>query len=88
MKIRPVKILGMLLQEWKHKSCVAHIAEGMGWATIYDVKSKIQGKGHATELLLAIQKHYKLLGIELGGSVALNHKMERLYRKLKIKEYQ
>lgn len=87
MKPRRVNVLGMELDEWRHKSCEAHIATGKGWATIYDIESQQEGKGHATELLLIMKTYYEKQGLEFGGSVALNERMASLYKKCGIKEY-
>ena len=85
MKPVKVNILGMELDEWRHKSCLAHIAANEDWATVYDIQSQDEGKGHATELLLILKSYYK--GKRFGGSVALNDRMRRLYKKCEITEY-
>lgn len=77
--------LGMELHQYTWKSCVATVAEGDGWATLYDITSGEQGKGHATELLKLLKHVYR--NVSFGGTVALNPAMEHLYKKLKIKEY-
>jgi len=64
-----------------------HCATGEGWATLYDIQGKNEGKGHATTLLLAIKEYYERKGLRFGGSVALNERMRRLYQKCEIKEY-
>ena len=84
-KIIDIDILGMPLKEWTYKSCMAHIAEDKDWATIYDIQSQEEGRGHATTLLLEAKEYYK--DKKFGGSVALNPRMARLYRKCGIKEY-
>ena len=84
---RKVNILGMELDEWQHKSCVAHVGVGKDWATIYDIESQQEGKGHATELLLIMKSFYEHQGKRFGGSVALNERMARLSRKCGIREY-
>ena len=83
-----VTILGMLLDEWKYKSCIARCATGQDWATLYDIKSKEEGKGHATKLLLAMKEYYEGKGLKFGGSVAVNMRMKRLYQKCGIDGYQ
>jgi hypothetical protein len=87
VKHKKVNILGMDLIGWEHKSCVAYFAVGKDWATLYDIESKIEGKGHATELLIEAKKYYEKLGKTVGGSVALNMRMRSLYKKVKYKEY-
>ena len=84
-QIKEVNILGMPLKEWTYKSCVANIAEGGDWATIYDIRSKEPGKGHATTLLLEAKDYYK--DKRFGGTVALNSCMALVYKKCGIKEY-
>ena len=87
IKPQKVNVLGMELDEWGYKSCLAHVATGDNWATIYDIKSQQEGKGHATELLLAMKAYYETQGIIFGGSIALNDRMARLYKKCGIREY-
>ena len=87
MKPVKVNILGMELDEWTHKSCIAHFGVGYNWATLCDIESKEKEKGHATELLIEAIKYYEALNKNFGGSVALNHKMRNLYQKLNINEY-
>ncbi len=82
-----VKRLGLELDEWKHESCEAHVATGENWATIYDIQSQQESRGHATELLLAMKAYYENEGKQFGGSVALNPRMARLYQKCQITEY-
>jgi len=86
-KPRSVEILGMELDEWWYKSCSAHVATDTSWATIYDIQSRQEGQGHATNLLLIMKSYYERLGKAFGGSVALNARMEWLYRKCGIREY-
>lgn len=88
MKPREITILGMSLDEWKHKSCIAHFGVGDNWATLYDITSKNRRKGHATELLLEAKKYYELKDKKVGGSVALNPQMKCLYMKCNIPEYE
>ena len=87
MERKETIICGMPLDEWKNKSCIAHIASGEDWATVYDIQSKEEGKGHATELLLEAKKYYENQNKRFGGSVALNPRMSALYKKCGIKEY-
>lgn len=82
-----VNILGMPLDEWKYKSCTAHCGTGKSWATIYNIQSKEEGRGHATNLLLIMKKYYEGRRLTFGGSVALNERMHNLYQKCKIREY-
>lgn len=85
----PVKItsMGIELDEWKHKSCTARWGTGPDWATLYHIESKEEGKGHTTELLLMAKDYYKKQGKKVGGSVALNDRMRKLYQKVGIEEY-
>ena len=79
--------LGGPLDRWQYKSCLAEVATGKDWATIYLIESQQEGKGHATKLLLDMKAYYEKQGKKFGGSVALNDRMARLYRKCKIREY-
>jgi RimJ/RimL family protein N-acetyltransferase len=88
MKPCKVEILGMSLEEWKYESCVAHCATGKDWATLYDIESSQEGKGHATKVLLAMREYYQGEGLKFGGSIALNQRMRRLYQRCGITEYQ
>ena len=87
IKPQKVNILGMELDEWQNKSCLAYVAVGDNWATIYFTKSQHEGKGHATELLLIMKAYYETQGKVFGGSVALNERMAWLYKKCGIREY-
>ena len=84
-----VNFLGMILDEWTEKSCVAHIAVNneKKWATIYDIQSEEEGCGHASKLLKETKKYYESKGLKFGGSIALNDRMRKLYKKLNITEY-
>lgn len=86
---KPKKIngLGGELDEWRYKSCVAEVAAGKDWATIYLINSRQEGKGHATKLLLEMKAYYEKQGLSFGGSVALNDRMASLYKKCGIREY-
>lgn len=85
--IEKVNILGIPLDEWRYESCVAHCATGEGWATLYDIESSNEGKGHATKLLCQMKAYYEAAGLTFGGSVALNDRMRWLYQKCGIKKY-
>ena len=87
INIREVNIAGMILIEWSYMSCIAHFATGDDWATLYDIKSKEQGKGHATELMKQAKIYYEKQGKKVGGTVALNNAMRKLYKKLNYHEY-
>lgn len=82
-----VTIMGMPLERWTHESCVADFGVGDTWVTLYDIRSKEEGKGHATALLIEAKKHYESLGKDFGGSVALNERMTSIYQRLGIKEH-
>lgn len=81
-----VEVLGMTLDEWKHESCIAHFGTGADWATLYDIESGKQNKGHATQLLLKAKDYYKGQGRIVAGTVALNSIMRRVYVKAGIAE--
>ena len=87
----PIKVtrLGMDLHQWRENSCLAHFgySDKGKWATLYDIQSFDEGKGHATALLLKAKKYYENLGYEVGGSVALNERMTGLYKKVGYKIY-
>lgn len=87
MMVTQVEIMGIPLIEWRHKSCVARFGVGDDWATLYEIFSREQSKGHATELLTAAKKFYEAQGKRFGGSVALNDRMRKIYQRLGIKEY-
>ena len=87
MEMKQVVSMGMLVDNWTHKSCDAMIGVGEDWATIYMISSDEQGQGHATELLIEMKKHYEAQGKVFGSSVALNSKMRYLLKKLNIVEY-
>lgn len=83
--------LGMELDQWKHKSCVAEFGVGEDrkgkWATLYSIRSDERGKGHATELLRQAKGYYEKQGLKFGGTVALNDTMRGIYERLNIEEY-
>ncbi len=87
MNKKIVNILGMETEEWANKSCIAHFGVGDDWATLYDIQSKEEGKGHATELLREAKSYYEKQGKRFGGDVALNERMRKIYQRLNIKEY-
>lgn len=87
IKPQKVELSGMELDEWWYKSCSSHVGTGEDWATVYDIQSQQQGRGHATALLLIMKSYYEQQGKTFGGSVALSDKMARLYKKCGIKEY-
>ena len=87
LKPQKVNILGMELDEWKYKSCIAHFGVGDNWATLFDIKSEEKNKGHATKLLIESKIYYLAQSKSVGGSVALNRVMNHLYHKLGYKEY-
>lgn len=57
------------------------------WATLYDIASKEESRGHATELLTAAKSFYEGTGKTFGGTVALNDRMLKIYERLGITEY-
>ena len=79
--------MGMMLEVWRHESCVAEFGVGYDWATLYTIESLQPGKGHATCLLTDARTYYESHGKRFAGSVALNSRMRRLYKKLGIKEH-
>lgn len=82
-----VNVLGMDLVRWTYEQCIADVAEGSDWATIYVVVSENPGHGEATECLRQVKAHYEQIGKTVGGSVALNPAMRRVYEKSGITEY-
>ena len=87
MEHKKVNILGMDLDEWEFASCIAHFGVGSDWATLFDIRSLIEGRGHATTLLREAKTYYEERGLRFGGSVALNSRMREIYQRLGIKEY-
>lgn len=87
--MNPEKInrMGMSLDEWTHKSCVATIGVGEDWATVYSIDSSERRKGHGTELLIEMKKYYESQGKKFASSIALNDGMRRILKKLNIHEY-
>lgn len=82
-----ISAMGMPLDGWQYKSCSAQVGVGKDWATVYLIESQQEGKGHATKLLREMKAYYEKQGLRFGGSVALNDRMARLYRKCGIREY-
>ena len=87
MRVEEIEMMGMVVDKWDHKSCVATVGKGENWATIYSINSEEEGKGHATELLRFMKGHYTTQGRKFGSSVALNDRMKHLLVKLEIFEY-
>jgi hypothetical protein len=87
IKISKIDALGMPLEQWRYKSCIANFGVGEDWATLYDIHSMEESKGHATYLLTEAKKHYEDKGMRFAGSVALNDRMRSIYQRLDIKEY-
>lgn len=87
MKQEEVEEQGMPLIRWTHESCIAHFAVGDTWASLYDIRSKEEGRGHATQLLVAAKGQYEREGKTFGGTVALNDRMHKIYKRLGITEY-
>lgn len=87
MKPEKVNHMGMSLERWIHKSCVADIGTGEDWATIYSITSNEKSKGHGAELLLEMKRYYEAEGKKFGSSVALSGAMKHLLEKLSIEEY-
>ena len=91
MNLKPiltkVNEMGMPLDEWNYRSCTARCGVGSDWATIYSIRSKVEGRGDAQIMLLSLKDYYEKQGLRFGGSVALNDRMHRLYRKCGVREY-
>jgi hypothetical protein len=87
MTARKINAMGMELDEWRNKSCIAHFGTGKDWATLYDIVSGEPSKGHATELLLEAKRYYEKQGKKVAGDVALNDRMHNLYKKVGYTEY-
>ena len=81
------KSMGILVDNWNHKSCGAIIGIGKDWATIYMISSTERGKGHASELLIEMKNYYKSKSKAFGSTVALSSAMKHLLIKLQIPEY-
>ena len=81
--------LGMPLDRWIYRNCIAHFGTGLAWATLYDIKTEpgFENQGMATHLLTIAKHYYERRGMEFGGTVALSPAMAHLYNKLGIKEY-
>ena len=87
MHKRNVNVLGMELDRWTHKSCCGDFGVGENWATLYSIESKKEGRGDATELLRRAKIEYERQGKVVGGTIALNPKMRKIYNKLGYIEY-
>ena len=87
MNPKKVNVLGMELDEWEFASCVAHFGVGSDWATLFDITSLIEGRGHATTLLREAKAYYEAQKKKVGGTVALNPIMRKIYQELKIHEF-
>ena len=85
--LKSVEVMGMNLIRITYKSCIAHIACGPDWATIYDVKSCEEGKGHCQELCKQAKEFYSQHGKVFGSTVALSPAMKHILQKLEITEY-
>lgn len=85
--MREVEVMGLPLDEWRYKSCLAYFAVAKEWASLYFIKSKKPGEGHATILLTEAKDFYEKEGKLVGGSVALNPRMAEIYKRLGYKEY-
>lgn len=86
--ITTIEVLGMPLQRWTHESCTADFAVGDDGATLYNIESAVEGKGHATALLAAAKELYEGEGNKrFGGTVALTDRMAAIYKRLGIQEY-
>lgn len=82
----PLEVMGMQLERWRHESCTADFGVGGDWATLYSIKSEAEGKGHATVLLRTAKTFYLTTGKRVGGTVALNDRMRKIYKRLEITE--
>lgn len=89
IETKEISMMGMPLVEWKYRSCTANfgVSEEEKYATLYEIISLEQGKGHATYLLTAAKKFFEDTGYKFGGSVALNDRMKSIYKRLNIEEY-
>jgi hypothetical protein len=81
-----IVFMGMIVDEWKYHSCIAHFGVGEDWATLYDIESKVEGKGHATGLLTTAKHVYEMEKKVVRGTVALNERMKGIYEKVGIPE--
>lgn len=86
MRRKNVEVMGMILDEWKYHSCTAHFGVGKEWATLYDIESKEEGKGHATGLLTTAKHVYEIEKKEVRGTIALNDRMREIYKNVGIPE--
>ncbi len=91
--MKPTKInsFGIELDEWKYGDSVARFAigeNGHPWAILYDIESEQYGLAHATKLLKEVKRYYEKRGRSVGGSMALNPIMQRIYKRIGYYEYQ
>lgn len=86
--LKSVEVMGMNLIRITYRSCIAHVACDPDWATIYDINSSEQGKGHCQELLKQAKEFYSQHGKVFGSTVALNDAMKHILQKLEIVEYE
>lgn len=84
---KEIEALGMPLTQLSYKSCTAEFGVGKDFATLYSIRSKEEGKGHATYLLTQAKKYYEGQGKKFGSKISLSGRMERLLKKLGIEEY-
>lgn len=75
----------MELDGWGYESCTAEVAEDKEWATIYSIRSRDEGLGHATELVKRMKKYYS--GKKFGCSTTLHPAMRHICNKLNINIY-
>jgi hypothetical protein len=91
IQVTKVNSMGMVLDRWSYKGCVADFGvgeeDGHTFATLYHIESETKRKGYATSILATAKKYYEEQGKKFGGSVALNDGMRRIYKKLNIEEY-
>ena len=87
MMHKTIYALGMPLEAWRHKSCIAEFGVGDGYAMLYHIRSFVEGQGHATELLTEAKRYYESLGKIVGSTVALTSRMKGILDRLGIPEY-
>jgi hypothetical protein len=91
IQVYKVRQMGMELERWSYKGCVADFGlgeeDGHTYATLFVIESETKRKGYATSILAQAKKHYEDQGRKFGGTVALNDGMRRIYKKLNIEEY-
>jgi len=85
MKPIKVNLFGLELDEWKYRDSVTRFAVGENghpWAFLYDIESERYRLGHVTKLLKEAKKYYQMRGRSIGGSMALNPIMQRIYKRI------